>query len=88
VIAVRVDGLTTDERLEMQQLLEDTGQVTGLVVVPVQRLAENEQGPGDPRFPQLVLGEPLQGSQDVAELELRISDLWRRLGQSEPQPKR
>jgi hypothetical protein len=87
VIAVRVDGLTADERLAMQQLLDDARQVAGLVVVPVQRLAENEQGAGDPRFPQLVLGEPLQGPQDVAQLESRISDLWRRLGQSEPQAK-
>ncbi len=87
VIAVRVNGLTADERLAMQQLLDDARKVTGLVVVPVQRLAENEQGPGDPRFPQLVVGEPLQGSQDVFQLESRISDLWRRLGQSEPQSK-
>ncbi|MFM7161112.1 MAG: MFS transporter, partial [Planctomycetaceae bacterium] len=78
VIAVRVNGLTSEEREAMRQLLDDARKVAGLSVVPVQRLAENELGAGEPRFPQLVLGEPLQGQFDMVELESQVSSLWQR----------
>jgi len=83
VVAVRVDGLSPAEEGEVQRLLDQARSVPGVTLLPVQRLAEAEQGAGRPRFPQLVLGKPLTGAVEVRQVASQVGALWTALQQAE-----